>query len=257
MSDTLSWKPPDYSDAGNAVVLVNECHGLLAFCDALGWLSWAGTHWEQNEHQAMGRAVKLTENMIIEAGIDLNNALQEKAAAEQAVSRQEEGAGERLERAKNAVKRAGEYFNHAKKSRNLPRIKGMLELSKPTLHIAADRLDADPFALNTPAGIVDLQTGEITPHDIDAPFKWNTRITNASPGDQGAAVWTEFLQTITCGDDSLVGFLQQVPVWPQSGKCSTRGSSQQTAEAATAKAPFSTRSMAFWGPMRAPLIPMC
>ena len=218
MSDTLSWKPPDYSDAGNAVVLVNEYHGLLAFCDALGWLSWAGTHWEQNEHQAIGRAVKLTENMIIEAGIDLDNALQEKAAAEQAVSRQEEGAGERLERAKNAVKRAGEYFNHAKKSRNLPRIKGMLELSKPTLHIAADRLDADPFALNTPAGIVDLQTGKITPHDIDAPFKWNTRITNASPGDQGAAVWTEFLQTITCGDDSLVGFLQQVAGMAAIGK---------------------------------------
>ena len=40
MSDTLSWKPPDYSDAGNAVILVNEYHGLLAFCDALGWLSW-------------------------------------------------------------------------------------------------------------------------------------------------------------------------------------------------------------------------
>ena len=91
MSDALSWKPPDYSDAGNAVALVNECHGLLTFCDALGWLSWAGTHWEQNEHQAMGRAVKLTENMILEAGIDLDNALQEKAAAEQAVSRQEEG----------------------------------------------------------------------------------------------------------------------------------------------------------------------
>ena len=28
-------------------------HGLLAFCDALGWLSWAGTHWEQNDHKAV------------------------------------------------------------------------------------------------------------------------------------------------------------------------------------------------------------
>ncbi len=223
MSDTLSWKPPDYSDAGNAVILVNEYHGLLAFCDALGWLSWAGTHWEPNDHDAVGRAVKLTENMIIEAGIDLTSSIQEKAVAEQAVAQQEEGAWERLEQAKAAVKRAGEYFNHAKKSRNLPRIKGMLELSKPTLHIAADRLDADPFALNTPAGIVDLQTGKITPHDIDAPFKWNTRITNASPGDQGAAVWTEFLQTITCGDDSLVGFLQQVAGMAAIGKVFCEG----------------------------------
>lgn len=210
MSDTLSWKPPDFSDAGNALVLFDENHGLLAFCDALGWLNWTGTYWEQNDHKAVKRAVDLTEHMTMEAQAELDAALHAEADAKLALTQDKEGSKERLAKAQEATKRAKAYFTHASRSRNLARIRGMLELSKPSFHIAADRLDADPFALNTPAGIVDLQTGTIKPHDIDSPFQWCTKITNVSPGDQGAAVWAEFLQTITCGDDSLAGFLQQV-----------------------------------------------
>ena len=210
MSDTLSWKPPDYSDAGNALVLFNEYHGLLAFCDALGWLNWTGTYWEQNDHKAVERAVKLTEHMIIEAQAELEAALHSEAAAKLALAQKEPDAKELMEKAKEAVDRSKKYFGHASSSRNVARVKGMLELSKPSFHIAADRLDADPFALNTPAGIMDLRTGDIRPHDIDSPFRWCTKITKVSPGSQGAAVWSEFLQTITCGDASLAGFLQQV-----------------------------------------------
>lgn len=210
MSDTPSWKPPDYSDAGNALVLFDENHGLLAFCGALGWLNWTGTYWEQDDHKAVKRAVDLTEHMIMEAQAELDTALHAEADAKLALTQDKEGAKERLAKAQEATKRAKAYFTHASRSRNLARIRGMLELSKPSFCIVADRLDADPFALNTPAGIVNLQTGEMKPHDIDSPFRWCTKITNASPGDQGTAVWTEFLQTITCGDDSLAGFLQQV-----------------------------------------------
>ena len=218
MSDALSWKPPDYSDAGNAVVLVNEYHGLLAFCDALGWLNWTGTHWAQDDHKAVERAVDLTVHMIAEAQVELEAAYHLETAAKLALSQKEPGADELAKQAKRDIERAKVYFRHATKSRNVAKIKGMLELSKPPLHIAADRLDADPFALNTPAGIVDLQTGEMIPHDIDAPLRWCTKITKASPCDKGAAIWSEFLRTITCGDDSLVGFLQQVAGMAAIGK---------------------------------------
>ena len=218
MSDTLSWKPPDYSDAGNAKILVDEYNGLLAFCDALGWLSWTGTHWEQNDHKAVEKAIELTEHMIMESGVELDIALHSEADAKIALAQDKEGAKEQLARAKETVKQAKAYFAHASKSRNVSHINGMLKLSQPPLHIAADKLDADPFLLNTPGGMVNLQTGEIRPHSIDAPFQYCTRITNVSPGSQGAAVWTEFLQTITCGDDSLVGFLQQVAGMAAIGK---------------------------------------
>ena len=110
MSDTLSWKPPDYSDAGNDVVLVNEYHGLLAFCDALGWLSWAGTHWEQNDHKAVEKAIELTEHMIMESGVELDIALHSEADAKIALALDKEGAKEQLARAKETVKQAKAYF---------------------------------------------------------------------------------------------------------------------------------------------------
>lgn len=223
MSDALTWTPPDYSDAGNAVVLVNEYYGSLAFCDAIGWLSWTGTHWEQNDHKAVGRAIELTEHMVLEAQVEMEAALQEVASAKAAKIESLEGADGRLKKALDREERAKKYYGHATKSRNMPRLVGMLEASKPQLWIAADRLDADPFLLNTPDGIVDLWTGDMKPHDIDAPLKWCTRITTVSPGPDGAAVWNEFLQTITCGDGALAGFLQQVAGMAAIGKAYHEG----------------------------------
>ena len=247
MSDTLSWKPPDYSDAGNAVVLVNEYHGLLAFCDALGWLSWAGTHWEQNDHKAVEKAIELTEHMIMESGVELDIALHSEADAKIALAQDKEGAKEQLARAKETVKQAKAYFAHASKSRNVSHINGMLKLSQPPLHIAADKLDADPFLLNTPGGMVNLQTGEIRPHSIDAPFQYCTRITNVSPGSQGAAVWTEFLQTITCGDDSLAGFLQQVAGMAAIGKVFYEGIVTANGGGRNGKSTFFNTIYGVWG----------
>lgn len=40
-----------------------------------------------------------------------------------------------------------------------------------------DELDADPDLLNTPSGVVDLTTGEVTPHD---PELLMTKITSGS-----------------------------------------------------------------------------
>ena len=70
-----------------------------------------------------------------------------------------------LEKAKAEALAAKAYLTHAKNSRNAVRIKSMLELSKASLVIKADKLDANPFDLNTPAGIVDLTTGRLQPHD--------------------------------------------------------------------------------------------
>ena len=59
----------------------------------------------------------------------------------------------------------------------------------------------------TPAGIVNLTTGQLRPHDRAA---YCSQITRAAPGCQGADMWSDFLNTITCGDGSIRGFLQLV-----------------------------------------------
>jgi len=68
--------------------------------------------------------------------------------------------------------------------------------------------DQDIWALNTPAGTVDLRTGAIRPHH---PGDGITKVTPEAPGDPEAATrWRACLRTWTGGDDQLEAFLQRL-----------------------------------------------
>lgn len=69
----------------------------------------------------------------------------------------------------------------------------------------ADQWDADPWLLNTPAGVVDLQTGHTRPH---RPGDMFTKMTAVAPGG-GCPRWMSFLDEITCGDKDFVAYLQR------------------------------------------------
>ena len=80
-------------------------------------------------------------------------------------------------------------------------------------------LDADPWLLNTQAGIVDLRTGMLRDHD---PAALMTRLTGASPAAvQGNELWELFLKGITQGDAELASYLQRL-----GGYCMTGGTSE-------------------------------
>ena len=201
-------KPPDYSDAGNAAVFSRIYQNDIIFVDALGWLWWNGKHWERDDHKATAWALELSEKMLQEAKEENRAALLQ--VAEATAKHAETGAAEdadALEKAKADAARAKAYLTHAKNSRNAVRIKNMLELSKPALVIKADKLDANPFDLNTPAGIVELTTGRLRPHERGA---YCSQITQTGPDTKGSEMWSAFLDTITCGDGSVRGFLQLV-----------------------------------------------
>ena len=205
---TDSIKPPDYSDAGNAAVFSRVYQNDIIFVDALGWLWWNGKHWERDDHKATAWALELSEKMLQEAKEENRAALLQ--VAEATAKHAETGAAEdadALEKAKADAARAKAYLTHAKNSRNAVRIKNMLELSKPALVIKADKLDANPFDLNTPAGIVELTTGRLRPHERAA---YCSQITQTGPDTKGSEMWSAFLDTITCGDGSVRGFLQLV-----------------------------------------------
>ena len=205
---TDSIKPPDYSDAGNAAVFSRVYQNDIIFVDALGWLWWNGKHWERDDHKATAWALELSEKMLQEAKEENRAALLQ--VAEATAKHAETGAAEdadALEKAKADAARAKAYLTHAKNSRNAVRIKNMLELSKPALVIKADKLDANPFDLNTPAGIVELTTGRLRPHERGA---YCSQITQTGPDTKGSEMWSAFLDTITCGDGSVRGFLQLV-----------------------------------------------
>lgn len=113
--------------------------------------------------------------------------------------------------------------------------KSVLGLVETMLTSSVDEFDADPWALNTPGGIVDLRTGEIRPHDPDARC---TMICGCAPGpsfaDQVAEAsagesdsdddpfwlrdaeeaeltdWQQFLKTVTCGNAELERYIQVI-----------------------------------------------
>lgn len=203
-----TFKPGDFSDAGNSAVFVQTFQGNLAFTDSLGWLWWTGQRWERNDHQALALALWLSGKMLTEAKADYRAALQAQAEAQgKYAGSGEEMDGKAAEEATAKAKAAKAYLTWAGKSREANRLQHMLALSKPALVLPADQLDAEPFDLNTPAGIVDLRTGGIRPHDRGA---FCTRLTAAAPSGEGAALWADFLEVITCGDPELKRFLQAV-----------------------------------------------
>ena len=200
--------PPDYSDAGNAVVFAKVLRDTLVYVDALGWLWWDGRRWERNEHKATACAMDFSERMLREGEETSRKAQVTQAKLLMEAAKNTESVSEwALKGAENALKDAKAFYRHAQRLRSARQLNNMTELSKPYLLLKADCLDANPFDLNTPAGIVDLTTGTLRPHDRKA---YCSRITNAVPGEKGAETWEKFLDTVTCGDGSVQGFLQMV-----------------------------------------------
>lgn len=76
-----------------------------------------------------------------------------------------------------------------------------------------EQWDADAWLLNTPAGIVDLRSGETAQHD---PAACMTKITAAAPVGE-CPTWLRFLDRITGGDAELQGFLARIAGYALTG----------------------------------------
>jgi P4 family phage/plasmid primase-like protien len=73
------------------------------------------------------------------------------------------------------------------------------------LAISPDQLDADPWLLNTPGGVIDLRTGEIHNH---APSELHTKITAATPGGE-CPIWQQTLARVIPDEDKRT-YLQRL-----------------------------------------------
>ena len=93
-----------------------------------------------------------------------------------------------------------------------------LAMSDPAITARSEDWDAEPFCLNTPAGIVDLRTGEIGPHQ---PALMLSLMTTGRPA-QSCARWLRFLDEITGGDSALQGYLRRL-----AGYCLTGSTKEQ------------------------------
>lgn len=85
------------------------------------------------------------------------------------------------------------------------KVSGILKLAKSLLEIKNEKLDADPFILNTPVGVIDLKTSGIKEHD---PSYYCTKITALAPSKDNMDMWIDTLRDVTGGDDEFINFLK-------------------------------------------------
>ncbi len=86
-------------------------------------------------------------------------------------------------------------------------IEAAVGLSRKMLTVETDQLDADPWALNTPTGVVDLRSGEVRrakPGDLLTKL---AGVGYRAGADQSA--WRGVVSDVCGGDVELMGFLQR------------------------------------------------
>ena len=183
--------PPDLSDAGNAEVFSRWAKDRLRWCNALGWLCWDGMRWAQSDHAATQLAMEFAQLLLDEAmAIYKDDVRIDHETGKIIIS----------DSAKNALK-------HARKTRNAAQIQSFMNLSKAHLNIRADHLDARWWCLNTAAGIIDLRTGRIGPHDPEA---YCTKLVPFAPSDEGMDLWLEMLDAVSCSDGAWIEYDQML-----------------------------------------------
>jgi len=170
-------RPPEYSDDALALRFAGRHAEELRYVAAWNrWLRWDGRRWAFDDTLA---------------AFDLARAICREAAAE-------------CDKAHMAQAIASAHT-----------VAAVATLARADRRIAAtvDQWDADPWSLNTPAGIVDLRTGELGTSDRDA---YCTKITTVAPAGD-CPMFRAFLARITDQDRDLESYLQRLAGYGCSG----------------------------------------
>jgi putative DNA primase/helicase len=164
----------DRSDDGNALLLVERFGHRIRYCHDRGkWLAWDGQRWQWSDR----------------------------------------GGGVVREYAKRIARSLPEddkpAITHKRRSLGAVGTTAMLTqaATDDRVSVALADLDAHPWELNTPAGIVDLRTGRLSPAN---PAKLHTRMTSCAPDPTAdPTAWTAFLAD-TFDDPELITYLQRL-----------------------------------------------
>ncbi|MDH6107818.1 putative DNA primase/helicase [Kitasatospora sp. MAP12-15] len=162
--------PDTLTDRGNAKLFVSLYGRDYRHVPGLGWYKWAGYRWEIDED----------DSVLWAAG----------EMAESIATTDPRGAHS-----------ATELRRHRRRALSTSGMSAMLLQAKaaPGMVLNAALLDADPYALCTPGGVVDLRTGVLSPPD---PARHtHSRSTPIAPQSIPTPRWHRFLAD-TFGDDA-------------------------------------------------------
>ena len=216
-SDTQSpsLAPEDFTDIGQAKILAREYSDRLRYSDGTDFICFNGTHWEESNSKAHGFAQELTDRQLEEAKTALENAtsaLKKCNALDIVIQHGIQKAHNYLhtpaqQAALEQYKYTRGYEKFVEGRRKSSNINAVLECVKPYVSIAPDKLDADPFLLNTPEGTVDLRNGTIRAHNPDDLI---TKITAVSSDNVNSQMWLDAVDTFFCGNEKLIRYVQEI-----------------------------------------------
>lgn len=210
-----SLKPDDYSDIGEARVLVKEYAGELLYTDATEFLSYDGICWRENRQKAVGTVEEFLDMQLVDASAQMSAALQalvDGGIPEEAVK----AGGKALEKMvtpdrSDAYKEylsARTYYTFVMKYRNYKNIMNTQSAAKPMVATDINLFDAQENFLNTPEATYDLKEG-LDGARAHNPADLLTKVTDVSPGDGGKDLWEDALQMFFCGDQDLIDYVQE------------------------------------------------
>ncbi|WP_395576623.1 phage/plasmid primase, P4 family [Streptomyces sp. BK79] len=161
--------PDTLSDRGNAKLFVRLYANDYRHVPGLGWFRWDHTRWQADEDDTvLWAAGDLAESLATTdpRGLFTTAALQQ----------------------------------HRRRALSTTGLNALLAQARtaPGMVLNAAMLDADPYALCTPDGVVDLRTGVISTPDPHKDF--HSRCTTAAPEPMPTPRWHRFL-TDTFGED--------------------------------------------------------
>jgi putative DNA primase/helicase len=163
------------SDDGNAQALIDQYGHLLRYCAERGrWLAWSGNVWQWQ--QGVGGDAREYAKAIARALPDAGTEAQ----------------------------------NHKRRALSAKGTSDMLIQAQtdPRIGVTIDMLDAHPWELNTPGGIIDLRTGQLSAPD---PAKLHTQITACTPDfDADDTLWMTFLAQTFPDNQDLVNYMQRL-----------------------------------------------
>nr|DAE01733.1 MAG TPA: dsDNA helicase [Myoviridae sp. ctOv05] len=211
-----SLKPADYSDIGQAKVLAREYGVELRYTAATDYIRFGGQYWIESKQQAVGAAEEFLDLQLADAKDEVKRtkeALLDQGVAEEHITSGGKALEKKIEsgqmEAYLAYVSALAFQAFVMKRRDMKYVVSALQAAKPMLEISVSDLDKDGFLLNTPDGTYYLPDGLEGRRD-HSPEDYITKITAAAPGEQGADIWLDALDTIFCGDTALIRYVQQI-----------------------------------------------
>lgn len=211
-----SLRPSDYSDIGQAKVLLREYGNELRYTEEADFIRYNGVYWMESRQAAVGAVEEFLDLQLADATDQTEQVARElvQLGLPQEVVRKGGRALEKIievgqQKAYVGYLAAEAYRTFVMKRRDIRYILSALQALKPMILLPIQSLDADEFLLNTPSATYDLRQGMAGGREHRTE-DFMTKCTAVDPGNEGRDIWEKALGEFFTHDQDLIQYAQEI-----------------------------------------------